>query len=290
MIKRPLIGIAGLLCFFFSIFLINHYNKKPLKTDEFQELAFFPSEPFIKAAVFHYDNFFSDISWMQSVQYIGKHLATDREFNLLYHIYDVVTKLDPRFIDAYNFGAIMLAQYNKDAPSAMNLLKLGMKRDPDSWEIPFQAGFIAFTIYKNNAIALHYFKIANKKTEHHKTIEQYIAFLSEKQGSVDIALKMWTDMYNSSNDTITKNICLYNILRLNVKKYEKLLTQAIDNYKHSEHRVPKSLESLVSKGYINKIPSVVSWKPFQYNTKTGKLIAPDITWKDVALYQNALHQ
>ena len=290
MMKKIAIGVFSFAFLMCSIVFVNDYNKHPLPKNALQELAFFPSEPLIKMAVFHYDNFFADVYWMQSLQYIGKHLSSDRTFNLLYHIYDVVTRLDPRFIDAYNFGAIMLAQYGRDKTSAMDLLKLGIKRDPDSWEIPFQAGFISYTIYNNYTQALTYFKMAVKKPNHKKIADEYIAFLNAKKGNIEIALQMWTDMYNKSNDSITKAICVYNILRLDVEKYKNIITQAVNRYKTAEHRLPKDLESLVSKGYLNPIPSVLSWKPFNYDPKTGKVIAPDITWKDVTLYQNSLNQ
>ncbi|MGC8579838.1 MAG: tetratricopeptide repeat protein [bacterium] len=290
MIKKIAIGIFGLAFLICSVVFVNEYNKHPLPKNALQELAFFPSGPLIKIAVFHYDNFFADIYWMQSLQYIGKHLSSDKTFNLLYHIYDVVTRLDPRFIDAYNFGAIMLAQYGRDKTSAMDLLKLGLKRAPDSWEIPFQAGFISYVIYKNYNQALKYFRMADKKPVHKKIVDEYIAFLNAKIGNIEIALHMWTDMYNKSNDNITKAICMYNILRLEVEKYKNIITQAVNRYKAEEHHLPEDLGSLVSKGYLSKIPSVLSWKPFQYDPKTGQVITPDITWKDVALYQNSLNQ
>ncbi len=277
--------------------------------EQFQELAFFPSGKFIKAAVIGFDNLFADIYWMQSVQYVGGHFMTDRKFPLLYHIYDVVTELDPRFTDAYNFGAMILASFetkkgaaavpsqtgifNLLAPivpagkkhTAMDLLNLGMARSPDNWQVPFQAGFINYAMYHNDRLALHYFKMARAIPGHGKDVDRFIAFLNEKQGDLSASLKMWESMYEKTNVPLTKNVCVYNILRLGIAIKAKSIRAAIEHYKASVNRFPESLEALVRSGYIANTVSVVPWKQFGYKPGTGALAAPQVTWEDVGKYR-----
>ncbi|MCL4557528.1 MAG: hypothetical protein M1491_02665 [Deltaproteobacteria bacterium] len=283
---RSIVAGISVVLFLCSAVTLSLYQKDRIKGQRLRELAFFPSGRLIKTAVMGYDNFFADIYWIQSVQYIGEHLITNRSFPLLYHIYDVVTKLDPRFIDAYNFGALVLAGYGKNEQSAMSLLRLGIKRNPDNWQIPFQAGFINFTLHNNIEQALHYFKLARSKSDHPRIVDEYIAFLNEKQGNLHLSLKMWKDMYDKTEVPLTRTMCVYNILRLNIKIEEDRLREAVAGFKKKYHHPPDSLDALAKTMYINGYRSILPWKPFEYKPDTGIITAPRLTWQDVARYMS----
>ncbi len=275
--------VVLLLC---SVLDLSLYQKDRMRGHGLQELALFPAGRLIKSVVLGYDNFFADIYWMQSIQYIGEHFATNRKFPLLYHIYDVVTRLDPGFIDAYNFGAFIIATYSRDPQSAMGLLKLGMERNPDRWQIPFQAGFISFAYYGNIKQAIHYFKRASTLPGHPSYIDQYIAFLDEKQGDLHLSLTMWKDLYDNTEVPLTRTICAYNILRLDIKIEEGKLREAVERFTKDRHRLPYSLHTLVRLGYIDSYASVLPWKSFGYVPATGRILAPRLTWQDVGRFMS----
>ncbi len=284
LIKKVLITGLAVILLAGAVVFVRLYNNNPMRSEGLKELSLFPSGRFLKLAAFGYDNFWADIYWIQSVQYLGEHLRTDRKFTLLYHIYDVITQLDPGFIDAYNFGAVILAQYSKNRPEAMNLLKLGMRRNSGKWQIPFQAGFLSFTVYKNVPQALGYFKMADKKPNAPIVVKKYIAFLTERSGNTDAAIKMWSSMYNATKSPLMRIISIYNILTLKVKKYKSVMNKAVSLFVKKTYRFPSELNSLVKEGYLKRIPVVVPWKPFQYDPVTGKIISPKITWGDANRY------
>lgn len=111
-----------------------------------EELSYFPSGRFLKLSVLGYDHLAADLVWLRAIQYFGQHRLTDLKFEYLSHMLDILTTLDPKFIHAYTFGALLLTDAAREPDRAMELLKRGMEENPDRWEIPFTAGFINYVL------------------------------------------------------------------------------------------------------------------------------------------------
>ena len=88
----------------------------------------------------------ADFVWLRGIQYYGYHLMSDRKYEWLGHVFGILTSLDPRFIGAYHFGAMTLAWDARKPHEAMDFLTTGMKTNPMSWQIPFDAGFICYML------------------------------------------------------------------------------------------------------------------------------------------------
>lgn len=97
------------------------------------------------------DGLIADWYWMRSLQYIGGKISTKegfiniddlREFNMrLLHPYlNSATDLDPQFMAAYSFGAIVLPAI--DAEQAIAIAKKGIANNPSEWRLYQQLGYI----------------------------------------------------------------------------------------------------------------------------------------------------
>ena len=60
-----------------------------------EELLYYPSGRFLKEAALGYDQAAAAWTWLRTVQYYGAHRRGDRQFDMMYHLCDIVTDLDP---------------------------------------------------------------------------------------------------------------------------------------------------------------------------------------------------
>lgn len=94
----------------------------------------------------------ADWYWIRSLQYIGgKLVRTDisnlniddlRPLNprLLYPMLDNATDLDPHFIAAYSYGAVVLPAISNDQAKAF--IEKGIANNPDAWRLHHYLGYI----------------------------------------------------------------------------------------------------------------------------------------------------
>jgi hypothetical protein len=109
-----------------------------------EELPFFPSGRVLGFVSLGQPTAAADLAWCAAIQYYGKHHLGDRRYPLAGHLFDVTTRLDPRFQSAYAFGALVLGEEAGDMSGARALLARGIAADPKNWMLPFHRGFLEY--------------------------------------------------------------------------------------------------------------------------------------------------
>ncbi len=100
---------------------ISKLNQLELKELNREEQLYLPSGKGIKFISLGYNQALADLLWFDTIGYFGKHYATDRNYEWLFHMCDLVTTLDPRALHVYEFGALMLA-WEAESPEKANRL------------------------------------------------------------------------------------------------------------------------------------------------------------------------
>lgn len=111
------------------------------------------------------DGLIADWYWMRSLQYLGAKIATKegfiniddlREFNLrlLYPYLNSATDLDPQFMAAYSFGAIVLPAINPE--QAIAIAKKGIANNPGDWQLYQHLGYIYWKLKRYTEAAETY--------------------------------------------------------------------------------------------------------------------------------------
>src|SRR5690606_690589 len=78
--------------------------------DDPTELALFPTGAWIRPLACGFNELVADAVWLRALQYYGEHRASDRRYPYLETLFQTLTDLDPRFVNAYIFGALTLAE------------------------------------------------------------------------------------------------------------------------------------------------------------------------------------
>ena len=93
----------------------------------------------------------ADWYWMRSLQYVGKKMISyEGDINLddlshlnlklLAPLLDTATTLDPEFIGAYSFAAVVLPAI--DVQQAIRLTEKGIAANPNAWRLYYHLGYI----------------------------------------------------------------------------------------------------------------------------------------------------
>lgn len=197
---------------------------------------------------------------------------SDNAYPYLYHILDITTSLDPRFINAYNFGSFFLAIYANEEKEGIELAEKGIKNNPEDWKPAFELGFIYFMKhdYEN---AYKYFSLANTLPDMPAQYKTFAPYAMGKFASPEQGIKMWEAMEKMSDNEFIRQAARNNIAVLIQKRNIDMLINAVKVYKNRFHKMPSSLLELVQKGIIKKLPEPVGGMPYEYDPSTGNVTA-----------------
>ena len=234
------------------------------------EMAYFPSGRFASQSSIEFQGLAADYIWLRGIQYYGFHLMSDRKYEWLGHVFDILTALDPRFIGAYHFGAITLAWDAGKPHEAMDFLVRGMKANPMSWQIPFDAGFICYMLLHDYGRASTFFEVASKMPNAWFILARWAAIAKAKSGDFLTARQMWLDILRGTENRALKALVVRQLKNLDFSEATDRLEKAVRRFQEDERRLPADLREVQSAGYIDTIPD----EPYggRFYLKDGKVL------------------
>ena len=191
------LGLASLLVACASLVAASGQPRLAAMREE--ELLYYPSGFQVRQAALGYETAAADLAWLRGIQYYGEHRLTDQKYDLIGHVMEVVTELDPRFTQPYVFGAFVMAQEMKQPERGLDLLERGMRANPYNWKLAFEAGFLYYVCRHDNAAAARYFTWASRIPGHEPYVERFAAFAHERAGNTGMAILLWKEVLATGN-------------------------------------------------------------------------------------------
>jgi hypothetical protein len=226
-----------------------------------EELLYFPSNKFVEAITGGFDVLMSDFLWMETGNYFGKHRRTDKNYPYLYHMFDIITDLDPKFLPVYTLGTIMVATDAKETDMAMELLNKGMRDNPKLWQIPFTKGFIYYVHKKDPLKASRWFLLASYKEDAPEIVGKFATWTLYKSKGVEVTLSLYMRLYNVSSSEIFKEKAIKGIGKVISDQYKK--------FHMDKGYYVESIFELYRTGYLPFIPEIPGGV---FDIKDGKII------------------
>ena len=186
-----------------------------------EELAYLPSAEYLKPALLGFEHLAADLFWLKCIQYFGKHFEADRRYPKLYRLVDIVTSLDPQFIDAFRLGALFLTIARR-YPEAIAVYEKGIARNPDRWELPHDLGRLYYLELKDYPKALSWWERTDQLSGRPDYIPRFVARLYTQTGHLETALELWQALYDS-----TDNEWVRETARQEIQKLLSLLKQEV---------------------------------------------------------------
>ena len=164
----------------------------------------------------------ADWYWMRSLQYVGRKVTAYKgavqiddlsalNLKILAPLLENATTLDPQFIAAYEYGAIVLPTV--DVQAAIKLLKKGIAANPQAWRLHTYLGYIYWQQDRFEEAGEAY--AAGARIEGAPAwVTSMSAQMATKGGSRDTARAIYQNMYKGSDDEQMKQLALKRLLQL----------------------------------------------------------------------------
>lgn len=161
---------------------------------------YLPSGRFAQQASLGYRELASDMVWFQAVQYYGGYRQSEHDLAYFGGLIDIVTELDPHFAFPYIFGAVVMAQDLGNLDRGTDLLKRGMHNNPTMYELPFEIGFLYYTVARNDSAAARYFDLASRLPGGKERAGRFAAFVYSRAGYEKTSIRMWEEIAQDESE------------------------------------------------------------------------------------------
>src|SRR3954468_4332363 len=139
-----------------SIFLVHLADEtKPPDWNE-DHLTYLPSGKLLKPMLMDLDEAAADILWIDGMIYFADAYLEKKSYRWLGHILDIVTILNPRLHQAYEFGGVVLTKEKGQLPGTLKLLDRGIAEFPQDWRLHVYAAMAQLTLDSNFMKAAKY--------------------------------------------------------------------------------------------------------------------------------------
>jgi tetratricopeptide (TPR) repeat protein len=188
----------------------------------------------------------ADWYWMRSLQYVGRklvrlkddeslaaqriELTESEQFNLkmLPSLLNMTTTLDPQFLAAYQYGAVMLPLIHKDE-EAIALLKKGMAANPENWGLAHHLGYIYWHRGDYQA-ASEIYAAGAKLPDAPRWMTALSARMLAEGGSRQTAREMYMRIYDQSDDEQVKRMALLRVMQIDSYDERDAIRRILSDY------------------------------------------------------------
>jgi tetratricopeptide (TPR) repeat protein len=241
-------------------------------------IIYLPSGKYLKMTTFGYSSLAADLIYIWAIQYYGNTAVTDR-FAYFNRIFDVISELDPKYVDPYEVGALIAIDDLQDIPLAIKILDLGLSKNPDQWIFPLEAGHYAQMYAKDHELAKTYFKKAMDIPGAPDVAKRLYAAASFQTSDLKTAWETWLEVYQTAPDDQIRKIASNHLYEVKAAMDTAALKGALEKYRERFRRNPVELEQLVRAGLLASLPRDLDGKDYLYDPQTGEIKTSVSPWK-----------
>ena len=241
-------------------------------------IIYLPSGKYLKMTTFGFSSLAADLVYIWAIQYYGDTSIPDR-FAYFTHIFDVISELDPRYVDPYEIGALIAITDQKDIPLALKILDLGLAKNPDLWIFPFEAGHYAQMYAKDYELAKAYYKKTIEIPGAPDVAKRLYAAASFKTSDLKTAWETWLEVYKTATDDQIKKIASNHLYEVKAAVDASALKNALEKYRDRYGRLPIDLGQLIRAGLLSSLPQDLDGRDYLYDPSTGEIKTQVIPWK-----------
>lgn len=213
-LRHLTIPLLLVVCLLGSILLAALLERRGAGVTVREEWLFLPEAAQLKPMLLGFHGAAADLLWIQIVQYVGTHWQTDKTFSQLSKALELVTSLDPYFLEPYLLGGIYLLYLSRQPEAAISLLEKGAAANPGRWELPHDLGRYYYLEVQDYDRALQWWERAAKLPDRPDYLPRFVARLYAKTGHRETALELWSEIYRTAQNDSVRSIALEEIERL----------------------------------------------------------------------------
>ena len=201
------------------------------------------------------DGLLADWYWMRSLQYVGNKILNSKDDTLniddlkslnprlLYPLLDNATDLDPKFINAFVYGAVVLPTIDPD--QAIKLTEKGIAQNPGEWRLYQYLGFIYWKL-KQYDKAADVYERGSQVPGAPPFLKLMAGMMETRGGGRDAARAIYADMYKNASDSWTQHIAELRLQWLDSLDERGVLDAALTAYKEKNSRCANDFSDIFS--------------------------------------------
>lgn len=217
----------------------------------------------LKGFVFGAEGLIADWYFIRSLQYIGDKIVAHkgniniddlRELNprLLYPLLENATDLDPHFIAAYSYGALVLPAIDEE--KAIALAAKGIKNNPGEWRLYQYLGYIYWKLGRYDLAAETYEKGAAVQGAS-SFMRLMAAAMKTEGGSRETARLIYREMLAEPGDEQTLSTAEHRLKELDMLDQREAIDKTLVYLKDRNGRCTASLTEITGMLRTVKLPA-----------------------------------
>ena len=232
-------------------------------------LLYLPNGRHLRLASLGHAALVADFVYLWSIQYYANYTRADRARYVEHVFGEVIPDLDPRYVDAYALGALILAVEVGDLDAALRVLERGIAENPGQWILPYIAGWEAYHAGRTE-LAAAYLDRAAATPGAPAVLLRNRAGMVAKAGDLHGAYRLWSEIRDDPTaDDTTRAIAAQRVRDLHVRIDLESLGRAVETYRARVGRLPASPEALVREGIVPELPLDPDGEPYRYDPADG---------------------
>jgi tetratricopeptide (TPR) repeat protein len=234
-----------------------------------RELLYLPNGKLLRVASLGFAPLVADVFYLWAIQYYADYERGDR-YRWVEHVFDdVITELDPNYIDAYWLGAMILILEAGDLEAGLRLLEKGAERNPREWILLYLAGWESYHAGQSER-AQAYFRRAMAVEGAPRALPRLVAGIEARKGNLRVSIRLWQEVLEDpASDERAREIAARQIRELTVKADLAALGAAIERFRREHGVLPRSLAELQRRGFISYVPIDPRGNGYVYDAATG---------------------
>lgn len=242
---------------------------------EIQDRAplYLPNEQYVRLATMGFDNFASDLLWFNTINYFGKQLRGNRDYQWLSNMCNLVTSLDPRKSHVYEFCANMLAWEAKDFTKSIEILDRAVAAEPNTWRFLYIRGFNYWYFFQDTDKAVADLQAAANMKDAPPFLASLVSRLFIHKDSPETAVTFLQNAVRNASDESAKKVLLDRLKRAILARDLKVLQDQIDRFAQQKGAPAKNLHDLVEAGLLRFVPEEPFGGKYELDPSSGKAIS-----------------
>lgn len=233
-----------------------------------QQFMYLPEGETLRVAVLGYEQVVADLLWIQAIQAMGERKVSEEAGHWIYHVLDVITTLDPRFVRVYEAGGIALVTLVVMPNESNRLLEKGIRYNPEVWQLPFYLGFNYYFEFHDDRKAAEYIARASRLPGAPAYLVSLAARLYVSARTPQDAIDFLAQTYAQTADDNVKRVLEQRLKEVVVERDLELLEGAITRYRDRYKRMPSHLDDLVGPGLLSEMPREPFGGRYLYDPQT----------------------
>lgn len=264
-LSKTLFAAAVIISGFAAIFGVGSYldNARPALPAGFEDQDLALQGTRLKGYALGAEGLIADWYWMKSLQYVGDKILKNPNAKislenlntlnprLLYPYLDNATNLDPKFLAAYSYGAVVLPAIDKQ--QAIKLIEKGIAKNPDKWILYQYLGYIYWKS-KDYAKAAEIYEKGASINGAAPFMKLMAANMKSDGGSRSTARAIYRQMYNETPDPQIKAAARLRLLTADALDEQDAIRAALKNFQQKTGRCAQNWSEILPLLKTVKLP------------------------------------